>query len=65
MEKARHQQPDFVTWNGYAGQYKAQPLDVHFDEKGLYPFVSHSFAAVDLGQVGLVNVGGVAGTMSH
>jgi nitrite reductase (NO-forming) len=124
MDKARHMQPDFVTWNGYAGQYKTHPLraevgenirfyvvaagpsfdtafhvvgtlldrawtdgdpqhvltgaqtvevpagggavfDVHFGEKGLYPFVSHSFASVDMGQVGLVNVGGVAGTLSH
>jgi nitrite reductase (NO-forming) len=124
MDKARHMQPDFVTWNGYAGQYKTNPLpaevgenvrffvvaagpsfdtdfhivgtlldrawtdgdpkhvltgaqtvsvpagggaifDTHFDEDGLYPFVSHSFASVDMGQVGLVNVGGVAGTMSH
>ena len=40
-------------------------FDVHFDEDGLYPFVSHSFAAVDMGQVGLVNVGDVKGTMSH
>jgi nitrite reductase (NO-forming) len=124
MDKARHMQPDFVTWNGYAGQYKANPLpakvgenirffvvaagpsfdtdfhivgtlldrawtdgnpkhvltgaqtvsvpagggaifDTHFDEDGLYPFVSHSFASVDMGQVGLVNVGNVKGTMSH
>jgi hypothetical protein len=27
--------------------------------------VSHSFASVDLGQVGLVKVGDVEGTMSH
>ncbi len=40
-------------------------FDVHFDEDGLYPFVSHSFASVDLGQVGLVKVGDVEGTMSH
>ena len=124
MAKARHMQPDFVTWNGYAAQYKTHPLpakigenvrffvvaagpsfdtafhvvgtlldrawtdgdpghvlngaqtasvpagggavfDVHFDENGLYPFVSHSFASVDMGQVGLVNVGNVPGTMSH
>ena len=32
---------------------------------GLYPFVSHAFAAVDQGQVGLLNVGNVKGTMSH
>jgi nitrite reductase (NO-forming) len=124
MAKARHMQPDFVTWNGFAGQYKTHPLparigenirfyvvaagpsfdtafhvvgtvldraftdgdpqhvltgaqtvsvpagggaifDTHFDENGLYPFVSHSFASVDMGQVGLVNVGNVQGTMSH
>jgi nitrite reductase (NO-forming) len=40
-------------------------FDVKIDRPGLYPFVSHSFASVDLGQVGLLNVGGVAGTMSH
>ena len=40
-------------------------FDTHFDEDGLYPFVSHSFASVDLGQVGLVKVGDVKGTMSH
>ena len=124
MVKARHVQPDYVTWNGYFGQYKDNPLqaevgetvrfyvvaagpsfdvdfhivgtlldkawldgtteatfkniqtvlvpagggavfDTHFDEDGLYPFVSHSFASVDLGQVGLVKVGDVKGTMSH
>jgi hypothetical protein len=40
-------------------------FDVKIDQPGLYPFVSHSFAAVDLGQVGLLNVGNVKGTMSH
>jgi hypothetical protein len=40
-------------------------FDVKVDQPGLYPFVSHSFAAVDLGQVGLLNVGNVKGTMSH
>ena len=124
MAKAQLQQPDWVTWNGYAGQYVSHPLtadpgqtvrfwvvdagpsfdvdfhivgtilnrawvngdmtqfqrnvqtvpvpaggggvfDVKIDQPGLYPFVSHSFAAVDLGQVGLLNVGGVKGTMSH
>jgi len=124
MAKARAKMPDFVTWNGYAGQYKDHPLaanvgdlvrfyvvtagpsfdtdfhvvgttletvwldgttkdtlhgvqtqlvpagggmvfDVRFRQAGLYPFVSHSFASVDMGQVGLVNVGHVAGTMSH
>jgi nitrite reductase (NO-forming) len=125
MAKAHAQLPDWVTWNGYAGQYVKHPLtakpgetvrfyvvaagpsfdsdfhivgtilnrawpdaavtdpplrnvqtvtvpaggggvfDVKIDQPGLYPFVSHSFAAVDLGQVGLLNVGGVHGTMSH
>jgi nitrite reductase (NO-forming) len=124
MNKARTMTPDWVTWNGYAGQYVKHPLvanpgetvrfwivaagpsfdtdfhvvgtllnrawidgdmtrylenvqtatvpaggggvfDVKIDKPGLYPFVSHSFASVDMGQVGLLNVGGVAGTMSH
>ena len=40
-------------------------FDVKIDRPGLYPFVSHSFASVDMGQVGLLNVGHVKGTMSH
>jgi nitrite reductase (NO-forming) len=40
-------------------------FDVKIGQPGLYPVVSHSFASVDEGQVGLLNVGGVAGTMSH
>jgi nitrite reductase (NO-forming) len=40
-------------------------FDVKIDQRGLYPFVNHSFASVDLGQVGLLNVGNVKGTMSH
>lgn len=40
-------------------------FEVRIDEPGLYPFVSHSFASVDLGQVGLLKVGDVDGTMSH
>jgi hypothetical protein len=40
-------------------------FDVKIDRPGLYPFVSHAFAAVDQGQVGLLNVGHVEGTMSH
>ena len=40
-------------------------FDVKIDEKGLYPFVSHAFADVDLGQVGLLEVGDVPGTMGH
>lgn len=124
MDKAHQMDPDWVTWNGYAGQYVAHPLtadpgetvrfwvmdagpsldtdfhvvgtildrawinadmsqyqrnvqtvsvpagggavfDVKIDEPGLYPFVSHSFASVDLGLVGLLKVGEVEGTMSH
>ena len=40
-------------------------FDVKIDEPGLYPFVSHAFAHVDLGQVGVLKVGNVPGTMSH
>jgi nitrite reductase (NO-forming) len=40
-------------------------FDVTFHQKGIYPFVSHSFASVDMGELGLVNVGNVPGTMSH
>jgi nitrite reductase (NO-forming) len=126
MAKAHARQADWMTFNGYAGQYVKHPLvaapgelvrfwvvdagpsldtdfhivgtvldtaylfgdmsparalhgvqtvtvpaggggvfDVEIDEPGLYPFVSHAFAAVDQGQVGLLNVGNVKGTMSH
>jgi nitrite reductase (NO-forming) len=40
-------------------------FDVKIDEPGLYPFVSHAFAHVDLGQVGLLKVGNPKGTTSH
>ena len=40
-------------------------FDVKIDEPGLYSFVSHAFAHVDLGQVGLLKVGDVEGSMSH
>ena len=40
-------------------------FDVKIDGEGLYPFVSHAFAHVDLGQVGLLKVGNPKGTMSH
>ena len=36
-------------------------FDVKLDKEGLYPFVSHAFAHVDLGQVGLLKVGNPAG----
>ena len=126
MAKAHARQPDWMTFNGYAGQYVKHPLtakpgelvrfwvvdagpsldtdfhivgtilntayafgdmnpndalhnvqtvtvpaggggvfDVKIDQPGLYPFVSHAFAAVDQGQVGLLNIGNVHGTMSH
>jgi len=126
MAKAHARTPDWMTFNGYAGQYVKHPLtaksgelvrfwvvdagpsidtdfhvvgtifnnaypfsdmnparalhnvqtvtvpaggggvfDVKIDKPGLYPFVSHSFAAVDQGQVGLLKVGEVKGTMSH
>jgi nitrite reductase (NO-forming) len=126
MAKAHTLSPDWVTFNGYAGQYVAHPLtadpnelvrfyvvaagpsldvdfhvvgtifdtvypfgdmdpaeslhgvqtfpvpagggavfDVRIHDEGLYPFVSHSFASVDLGQVGLLKIGDPPGTMSH
>jgi nitrite reductase (NO-forming) len=126
MAKAHARQPDWMTFNGYAGQYAKHPLtanpgelvrfwvmdagpsldtdfhivgtilntaypfgdmnpadalhnvqtvtvpagggavfDVKIDKPGLYPFVSHAFAAVDQGQVGVLRVGNVKGTMSH
>jgi nitrite reductase (NO-forming) len=125
MVKAVQAKPDWVTWNGYAAQYKTHPLtanpgetvrfwvvaagpsldttfhvvgtllnrawvnadmtsppqqnvqtalvpaggggvfDVKIDQPGLYPFVSHQFASVQLGQVGLLKVGDVEGSMSH
>ena len=40
-------------------------FDVKIDEDGLYPFVSHAFAHVDLGQVGLLKIGNPKGTMGH
>jgi nitrite reductase (NO-forming) len=40
-------------------------FDVKVDDEGLYPFVSHAFADVDLGQVGLLQVGNPKGTMAH
>ena len=40
-------------------------FDVKIDDPGLYPFVSHAFAHVDLGQVGLLKVGDPKGTMTH
>jgi nitrite reductase (NO-forming) len=125
MDKAHAIMPDWMTFNGYAGQYAKHPLtadpgdvtrfyvvdagpsmdtdfhvvgtifnrawanadltnppqqgvqtvtvpaggggvfDVQIPGEGLYPFVSHSFAAVDLGQVGVLKVGNPPGTMSH
>jgi nitrite reductase (NO-forming) len=124
--KAHARQPDWMTFNGYSGQYVQHPLvakpgelvrfwvvdagpsldtdfhivgtildtaylfgdmnpkdavhnvqtvtvpaggggvfDVKIDEPGMYPFVSHAFAAVDQGQVGLLKVGSPKGTASH
>jgi nitrite reductase (NO-forming) len=40
-------------------------FDVKIDDEGLYPFVSHAFAHVDLGQVGLLKVGNPAGSTGH
>jgi nitrite reductase (NO-forming) len=40
-------------------------FDVKIDDPGLYPFVSHAFAHVDLGQVGLLKVGEPKGAPTH
>jgi nitrite reductase (NO-forming) len=40
-------------------------FDVKIDDPGLYPVLSHSFASVDLGQVGLLKVGEPEGSGSH
>jgi nitrite reductase (NO-forming) len=40
-------------------------FDVKIGQEGTYPFVSHAFAHVDLGQVGLLKVGNPTTTMSH
>jgi len=40
-------------------------FDVKIDEPGQYPFVSHAFAHVDLGQVGVLKVGNPKGAGSH
>jgi nitrite reductase (NO-forming) len=40
-------------------------FDVNIDDEGMYPFVSHAFADVDLGQVGLLKVGNPEGAASH
>ena len=34
-----------------------EPFDIRIDDPGLYPFVSHAFAAVDESQLGLLKVG--------
>ena len=125
VTKAEQMTPDWVTFNGYAGQYKTHPLaaepgqtvrfwvldagpslnaefhvvgsilrrawlnadlvdppqhdiqtavvpaggggvfDVAIPKAGLYPFVSHSFASVMLGEVGVLDLGNVPGTMNH
>jgi nitrite reductase (NO-forming) len=40
-------------------------FDVKIDDDGMYPFVSHAFADVDLGQVGLLKVGTPKGKGGH
>jgi nitrite reductase (NO-forming) len=40
-------------------------FDVQIDDVGMYPFVSHAFADVDLGQVGLLKVGNPKTGASH
>ena len=40
-------------------------FDVKIDDEGFYPIVSHAFADVDLGQVGLLKVGNPKSAASH
>lgn len=40
-------------------------FDVKIDDEGFYPVVSHAFADVDLGQVGLLKVGNPKAAASH
>ena len=40
-------------------------FDVRIDDEGVYPFVSHSFASADMGQVGLLEIGDPKGGASH
>ena len=40
-------------------------FDMRIPDPGIYPFVSHSFASVDLGMVGLLKVGEPKGSASH
>jgi nitrite reductase (NO-forming) len=40
-------------------------FDVKIDDEGFYPVVSHAFADVDLGQVGLLKVGNPKAASSH
>jgi nitrite reductase (NO-forming) len=40
-------------------------FDVRFDHQGVYGFVSHAFATVDMGEGGTVLVGHAHGSMSH
>jgi nitrite reductase (NO-forming) len=40
-------------------------FDVKIDDPGTYPVVSHAFAHVDLGQVGLLKVGNPKGSSTH
>ena len=43
----------------------AGAFDARFDTAGVYGFVSHSFANVDKGEIGAIEVGDVHGTMTH
>jgi nitrite reductase (NO-forming) len=40
-------------------------FDVHFRSKGVYGFVSHSFANAEKGDIGTILVGSAHGSMSH
>jgi nitrite reductase (NO-forming) len=40
-------------------------FDTTFDQPGVYGFVSHTFANVEKGELGAIDVGNVTGTMTH
>ena len=58
----QHSQSGVQTVNVPAGG--GAVFEVRIDEPGLYPFVSHAFAHVDLGQVGVLKVGNPGGSIS-
>jgi len=59
----RHWLTDVQTTDVAPGGSAA--FDAHFDVPGVYGFVSHTFANVEKGGLGAIDVGAVTGTMTH